>query len=222
MDVASSSQDWKETVKPMLAGINRYNPENIETLEQYVQFQVESNEYDFEANLTLMKLYQFQPSRSNAGVATQILVKALTNLPKTDFILLKCVLPQNLQRDLDVQQVINLHSLLESCQFREFWPTLRENPMLVEEVSDFEASIRSYICDLVAVSYQNISMELLRGYLGGVDDATLSGLAVSQGWEVAADTVSIHNQEEHIKPKKILAKIEFDSVSGILTAAAAR
>ena len=112
----------------------------------------------------------------------------------------------------------------------------------------------------MAVSYQNISVELLRGYLGGVDgesehcgftpvqlsltppspslppslpsslptslppslhlslppslpstDAALSGLATSQGWEVVADTVSIHNQEEHIKPKKILAKIEFDS-----------
>ena len=34
----------------------RYNPDNMETLEQYAQFQAESHHYDFEANLTLMKL----------------------------------------------------------------------------------------------------------------------------------------------------------------------
>ena len=34
----------------------RYNPDNRETLEQHAQFQAESSHYDFEANLTLIKL----------------------------------------------------------------------------------------------------------------------------------------------------------------------
>lgn len=77
-----SRQEWKDSVTSMLAGINkyekeqcllvacrpndmhndltfiygRYNPENIEMLEQYVGYQVDAEDYNFEANLALMKL----------------------------------------------------------------------------------------------------------------------------------------------------------------------
>ena len=59
-------------------------------------FQAEGDSYDFEANLTLLKLYQFSPSRVDRTIASQVLLKALTQLPNTDFLALKCVLPQNL------------------------------------------------------------------------------------------------------------------------------
>ena len=73
-----------------------YNPEIIETLENYVSFQSKGDCYDFEANLALLKLYQFRPSCVNQEVAGQILLKSLTQLPSTDFIMLKCVLAQSL------------------------------------------------------------------------------------------------------------------------------
>ena len=47
-------------------------------------------------NLEIYIRYQFQPGRINMTVALQVLLKALTNLPRTDFIMLKCVLPQDL------------------------------------------------------------------------------------------------------------------------------
>ena len=56
-------------------------------------FQAEGEAYDFEANLALLKLYQFRPACLNRDVAAQILLKALTQMPKTDFVTLKCVLP---------------------------------------------------------------------------------------------------------------------------------
>ena len=61
-----------------------------------MEFQSEKECYDFEANLTLLKLYQFSPQRVDRTVAAQILLKALTQLPNTDFVILKCVLAQNL------------------------------------------------------------------------------------------------------------------------------
>lgn len=75
---------------------NRYNPEVIGTLESYVEYQAEGECYDFEANLALLKLYQFRPGSVNRNVAALILLKALTQLPKTDFVTLKCVLAQSL------------------------------------------------------------------------------------------------------------------------------
>lgn len=74
----------------------RYNPEIISTLEEYVVFQTEAGYYDFEANLSLLKIYQFRPSTVNKDASVQLLLKALTQLPSTDFVTLKCVLPQAL------------------------------------------------------------------------------------------------------------------------------
>lgn len=70
----------------------RYNPENLPTLERYVEIQAKENSYDLEANLAVLKLYQFTPARFNVDITCQILLKALTNLPHTDFILCKCLL----------------------------------------------------------------------------------------------------------------------------------
>lgn len=61
-----------------------------------MEFQAKGESYDFEANLALLKLYQFRPACVNRSVAALILLKALTQLPKTDFVTLKCVLGQSL------------------------------------------------------------------------------------------------------------------------------
>ena len=34
----------------------RYNPDNVDTLEDYIRFQAEQDAYNFEANLALLKL----------------------------------------------------------------------------------------------------------------------------------------------------------------------
>ena len=42
-------------------------------------------------------------------------------------------------------------------------------------------------------------------------DAVLMELASGSGWTVSGETVHIRKQEELIKPKKILAKIDVES-----------
>lgn len=61
-------------------------------MERYVEMQSKENTYDLEANLAVLKLYQFNPHSFNIDITCQILLKALTNLPNTDFILCKCLL----------------------------------------------------------------------------------------------------------------------------------
>ena len=70
----------------------RYNPENLPTLENYVERQAVENSYDLEANLAVLKLYQFNPHLYKVDITCLILLKALTNLPHTDFVLCKCLL----------------------------------------------------------------------------------------------------------------------------------
>eukprot|EP00057_Strongylocentrotus_purpuratus_P001697 XP_001200835.2 PREDICTED: eukaryotic translation initiation factor 3 subunit K [Strongylocentrotus purpuratus] len=80
------------TVSSMLHGINRYNPENLALLENYVEIQGRENQYDLEANLAILKLYQLNPSHFKMPIAALIFLKAMTNLPHTDIILCKCLL----------------------------------------------------------------------------------------------------------------------------------
>merc|ERR1712080_281453 len=66
----------KSQIGNMLKGIERYNPENIKTLEHYVDLQARERGYDLEANLALLKLYQFNPTYYQTNVVVQILMKA--------------------------------------------------------------------------------------------------------------------------------------------------
>ena len=99
----AAMEGMRSEIKMMLQGIERYNPENIKTLEHYVELQVREKGYDLEANLALLKLYQFNPTFGNMKVVVQILLKSLTNLPHTDFVLCKCLLSQELLEDAQVR-----------------------------------------------------------------------------------------------------------------------
>jgi translation initiation factor 3 subunit K len=84
-------RDWS-LVESSLQGIDRYNPDNIPILEEYVQYQINERQYNLDANLALLKLYQFNPNHFQTLVTAHVLLKALTNLPRSDFLLCKCLI----------------------------------------------------------------------------------------------------------------------------------
>ena len=71
---------------------SRYNPNCRPMLEEYVQYQIDNRVYDFDANMALLKMYQFDPSNFQGDKVADILLLALTNLPKSDFLLCKYLL----------------------------------------------------------------------------------------------------------------------------------
>ena len=75
---------------------HRYNPENLPLLTEYVELQVKENVYDLDANLAVLKLYQINPLMYDKNITCMILLKALTNLPHTDFVLCKCLLNERI------------------------------------------------------------------------------------------------------------------------------
>uniref|UniRef100_F6SVK2 Eukaryotic translation initiation factor 3 subunit K n=1 Tax=Equus caballus TaxID=9796 RepID=F6SVK2_HORSE len=116
-------EQMRANVGKLLKGIDRYNPENLATLERYVETQAKENAYDLEANLAVLKLYQFNPAFFQTTVTAQILLKALTNLPHTDFTLCKCMIDQAHQEERPIRQILYLGDLLETCHFQAFWVT---------------------------------------------------------------------------------------------------
>jgi len=211
----------REKVSSMLrgaSGIERYNPENIPTLEFYVDVQSkEADVYDLEANLALLKLYQFNPQYLDMTVVCKILMKALTNLPHTDFVLCKCLLSSTCLSEKSILWIINLAHLLETCQFKLFWRDIQSFQDLWRLIAGFDDSIRKYVCHVISVTYQEIGNEILCELLGIMnDDATVNRWIARNAWTPGPVYVSISNQEESIKTKKITEKIDIEAVGGIM------
>ncbi|BES94274.1 unnamed protein product [Nesidiocoris tenuis] len=211
-------EDMRRTVVTLLQGIDRYNPENITTLEKYVTLQSKENAYDLEANLALLKQYQFGDCYNN-DFTSQILLKALTNLPHTDFVLCKCLLNHEKCNESPIKEIIYLADLLERCDFQQFWLQLQDRKMqeLCARIFGFQDSIRKFVCHVVGITFQTIQKPLLIQLLGGVDENTMKQWVQRYGWkEIENDMIFISNQDENIKTKNITEKIDFDSVAGIM------
>ncbi|NXB44343.1 EIF3K factor, partial [Leucopsar rothschildi] len=231
-------EQMRANVGKLLRGIDRYNPENLATLERYVETQAKENAYDLEANLAVLKLYQFNPAFFQTGVTAQILLKALTNLPHTDFTLCKCMidqahgapplslfypkfsldLPKTQQEERPIRQILYLGELLETCHFQSFWQALDENMELLEGITGFEDSVRK--CEGGPGEDLGGSERVWGdpgGFQGSLGESQLRVWMSKYGWtEPEPGRILISNQEENIKPKNIVEKIDFDSGLGVL------
>lgn len=206
----------KTTVASMLAGLDRFNPSNIPTLECYVNAQTKENAYDLEANLALLKMYQFT-QEYNPEIVALILLKALTNFPHTDFILCKCLLNEKLCNDYPIKEIIILSGLLEKCEFQEFWNSVTTMKDVCSQINGFHDSIRKFVCHVVGITFQTIQKPLLTQLLGGVDDVVLRQWVNKYGWrEESNGVLFIANQDESIKTKNITESIDFESVAEIM------
>ena len=207
----------KAQVADRLNGIERYNPENMTILERYLDLQSREHGYDLEANLTLLKLYQFNPTKINMSAVVKVLLKALTNLPHSDFVSCKSLLSHDILDDPSIKNVQSLHTLLETCRFKEFWSRVHQLSDLVRVVSGFDDSIRKYVCHVISITYQNIPEETLCELLGLVDENVVNQWIAKNGWKSEnTGHVLISNKEELIKTKKITEKIDVESVAGIM------
>ncbi|OTF76938.1 eukaryotic translation initiation factor 3 subunit K-like protein [Euroglyphus maynei] len=223
----------KDKIRDMLKGIELYNPNNLTILLQYLDEQCIDNHYDLEANLTILRLYQFrmnteigEEEERNKDVVKKviikILLKALTALPNTDFILCKSLIHPSLmeeETDDELKHVLNLHQSLETCNFEEFWKVLRAKPAVYMNITGFEDSIRKFICYVVKITYQTMRKDLLGKILGGLDETQLKyWIKINEWEEKEPEYVFISNQEELIKSKNIKEKIEFDNVARVVAA----
>ncbi|KAF7286540.1 eukaryotic translation initiation factor 3 subunit k [Rhynchophorus ferrugineus] len=211
------AETMKQTVAAKLNGIERYNPENLPTLERYVELQSVENTYDLEANLAVLKLYQFNPATFNMHITCQILLKALTNLPHTDFILCKCLLTSKQLGVEPINQIIYLADILEQCDFQLFWTRIRSIPELTQKITGFWDSIRKFVCHVVGITFQSIERGHLAQLLGDIDDKTLDIWVKKYGWKSEPNNlIFVGNQDENIKTKNISEKIDFESVGHIM------
>jgi len=202
----SSINEWLNTVE-------RYNANNLPTFERYVELQVSENLYDLEANLGILKLYQFFPQLYKPEVVCWILLKAIANLPHTDFVLCRCLLGPSQLEDFHVVRITYLANLLEQCQFKKFWQEHLQDQAMLNQITGFDDSVRKFVCHVVNITYRSIEKSALKEFLGSITDAELKSWMAKNGWKEEHGTIYIGNQEDNIKTKNITEKITFDTVS---------
>lgn len=83
--------------------------------------QVASKSFDLEANLALLRLYQFQPHLAKPAVLAKVLVKALMQLPSPDYKLCIHLVPERSQAEEPVASVVALADSLENTKLSDFW-----------------------------------------------------------------------------------------------------
>lgn len=207
----------RSEITSMLQGIERYNPDNLQKLEHYVELQAKENMYDLEANLSVLRLYQFGPTLYRSNIVNLILLKALTNLPHTDFVLCKCLLTQDHLEETQINQVMNMADLLEMCKFKQFWEEASKSTEITSAVLGFDDAIRKYVSHVVNITYQTIEVSILKELLGILDDQVLKQWITKCGWKDQGNgRVFITSQDDLVKTKNITEKVEFENVAGIM------
>jgi len=210
-------EDLRDEIYGYLDSIERYNSSNLPKFQRYVELQVAENFYDKEANLAILKLYQFFPNLYDPEIVCWILLKAITNLPHSDFVLCRCLLGAAQLEDLHIRRIVYLANLLEVCQFKKFWEEKKGDEQLLSQIVGFDDSIKKFISHVVHITYQTIEASALKELFGGIPDAELKSWIAKNGWkEDQNGMVFILNQEDLIKTKNITEKITFDTLTFVV------
>ena len=128
--------------------------------------------------------YQFNPHLTRDETTTNILVKALTVFPSTDFSLCLHLLPPHILHPSSkvsslpaagdaplseaVQKLDVLNTLLSEANYKGFWTTLDSDDLyadLVADVSGFEELMRIRIAVTIGQSCREVERGVLEGWL---------------------------------------------------------
>ncbi|CAN0901202.1 Eukaryotic translation initiation factor 3 subunit K [Linum grandiflorum] len=179
-------QQISYTVEQLVA-VNPYNPDILPDLENYVNEQVASQTYSLDANLCLLRLYQFEPERLSTQIAVRILVKALMAMPAPDFSLCLFLIPERVQMEEQFKTLIVLSHYLETGRFRQFWDEASKSRHIVEAVPGFEQAIRDYAVHVLSLTYQKVPRSVLAEAINieGLSlDKFLEQQVAEKGWVV--------------------------------------
>ncbi|XP_078164361.1 eukaryotic translation initiation factor 3K [Carex rostrata] len=153
-------QQVSYTVEQLVA-VNPYNPDILSDLENYVNEQVSSQKYSLDANLCLLRLYQFEPERMSTPIVARILIKALMEMPAQDFSLCLFLIPEQVQMEEQFKTLIVLSHYLETARFRQFWDEAAKNRSVLEAVPGFEQAIQAYAIHVLSLTYQKVPRAVL-------------------------------------------------------------
>jgi len=206
-----NAEDRLEYIQTLIA--DSYNIAIAKKLEEFLDIQINENIYLFQANSTLLKLYQFNPTSLNKDAIAKMLAKSLMNFPCNDFLFLSYMIPSTIQKEEPLLKLFTLNNLLENCKFKEAWAHINNNSFF-SSIPSFTDNIRNFISGVLSITYQNISLTMLQELLNLSETEIKEYISTKQPtWKINDTTVSL--QSENSKQKKA-DTFTFDQLSRIL------
>lgn len=184
---------------------NRYSPDILTQLEPYVQHQVDTQNYHLEANLAVLKLYQFYPEKIRIPIVSKILIKALMNLPKTDYLLCSYLLTEKTQNEPVIGTLSKLADSLESADFVGFWSISQTCRELLDTIPGFDHAIRTFIISVLTLSYQRVGTDFLCQVLS-MERSDLDTLVQAHDWSFEKSAASNSVNPKDPNPSTALAE----------------
>lgn len=180
---------------------SRYNPDILPRLEAYVDHQLTSGRahVDSDANIAVLKLYQFYPHLYRPDTVSKILIKALTTLPSTDFLTCLYLVPDARQVDEPLPVIAKLADLLETGAFVEFWEAAGACRQLLESVPGSLDAVRHFMLGVVKRTYKTIDVDVL-GRLLDLNHDAVARTCQEAGWSIEGAVVVIPANDEN-QPK---------------------
>lgn len=232
-----------EAITVLLEGVDRYNVQNLQLLEDYlVQDQVENDAYDCLANLAILKLYQFNPeSTPQQEVDTPftpflILLKAIAHEPLgPDYGLCMALLGDQLTPIYSTPavregyaQIAELAKLLSARRFPQFWEKFNNDDFAplqstLEFLPAFSRILRrSLAVAAIQPSFRVVPRSTLFSWFGmteGEDAEELEALIAELGWEADGngEVVRVPENEDNA-PRGSIARepLTFDKLGKLL------
>lgn len=191
----------------------RYDPSILPRLEEFVNYQVTQGFCDPDVNLAVLKLYQFYPDKYNTSIVSKILIKALMNLPSTDFLCSLYLIPERRQVDEPIPVISRLAGLLETGRFTEFWAASGTCADLLASVPGSLDAVREFMTEVVARTYRTIDVSRL-GEILDLDENGVMELLQAKGWTESDGVVSCPgNDENQPRPPLMDEHLSFKQVA---------
>mmetsp|Transcript_2867 Transcript_2867/g.8756 ORF Transcript_2867/g.8756 Transcript_2867/m.8756 type:complete len:229 (-) Transcript_2867:272-958(-) len=211
------AQSLKREVEELLQ-TQRYHPDIVPKLEKYVKEQCETGAVNSDANLALLKLYQFYPELHDHASASRVLALSLIAMPETDFLCAQYLIPSRFQTTEPIPKLTQLRDLLEEGKFLEFWKRYKTNRDSLPAVKNFEPSMRLFMLSVIKRTYINIFESDLMKLLN-LEESELEELLKSQRLAKSPDgrLVKLPPTEEN-QPKaiKVTEQITFSQLAPML------
>lgn len=205
-----------------LTGADKYDIKLVPDLERYVDEQVSNNTWNLETNLALLRHYQFAPSTAKINVLAKLLLKALAQLPGSDFKTCIHLVPERIQADETIAKVVALAGALETTRFEDFWKLSSSSADVVALVPGFADAARAYIIQVLGITYQRVSKSVLGSAVqlqGAQLDALVQDKVKSAGWAVSGETITLPKNESNSPPvvvKRTQDPIRFEQIAPVL------
>ena len=191
----------------------RYDPSILPKLEEFVDYQVSHQFCDSSTNLAVLKLYQFYPDKYNPSTVSKILIKALMNLPSTDFLCALYLIPDRKQVDEPIPVITQLQALLETGHFKDFWETSGTCADLLASVPGSIDAVREFMVSVIGRTYKSIDKSTLCELLN-LDSPGVDEIIAKQKWEQSEGVIDLpSNEENQPRPPTVDEQLNFRQVA---------